>query len=249
MTARDSLKATLASDTFRNAAGVSPQWVLFGSSGLATPPASQLAGYHNCNSTLSHQLKCIANSASLHTLGAFRPTHVHQCAFQLGAVPLLGDGAETFTRTMPMPRKVNKHRIVEKCDQHRAHLPPEEYEGHELLTDAHKIVLFHYVTRSQEDFVGKKVLQGKGGKFQQRFLAIAEEILGDEKETALHDDAVAARVFAALEHEFGFDGDAAICGEGAGLAQGLAAAEAAGWSATGADAGGRKKGGRRKERG
>lgn len=79
--AHPGLKAELRS--FRGNAGLSLQWVLFGSSGhVKRPtPGGPLAHYHKCTGYLSFQMKCMANM--------YHATHhmmvgntVHDCTYK-----------------------------------------------------------------------------------------------------------------------------------------------------------------------
>ena len=74
---------------FRGNAGLSLQWVLFGSSGheKRPTPGGPLAHYHKCTGKLSFQMKCMANMyhASHHVLVG---NTVHDCTYKCALLSL-----------------------------------------------------------------------------------------------------------------------------------------------------------------
>jgi len=104
-----------------------------------------------------------------------------------------------------------------------AHIPPEDHEPFANLTDEYQVVLNHYVTRSQDKFIERKIKLGGTGKFAKAFDEILQTLDNmDDMEEA----------YRRFEADFGFDGDHAICRQGAAVAAEMRAAQASGaWSA------------------
>lgn len=84
------------------------------------------------------------------------------------------------------------------------------------LTDQHSLVLFHYVTRSRSSFVERKI-KLRGGIYATEFAALAAN------STVPGASVNMTAIFDNFEAAHGFDGDHAICKQGARLAEALKA--------------------------
>ena len=71
----------------RGAAGLSLQWVLFGSSGHRDRPAGgPLRHFNKCSNQLSYQMKCMASSHHLHEHPFIAPLVLHSCCYKCVSV-------------------------------------------------------------------------------------------------------------------------------------------------------------------
>ena len=215
---RGALKAVLRR-SFRYTSSVSMQWVLFGASGHKAPPAEgQLRGFHRCTGCLAKQMKCLGSAFWFHPRLTFRPTHVHQCNFRFGAVSVLGNGEPlNMWRVNMVPGSTDNSTLGAS---HAAHLSEGEQKHFTSITNDYQIVLFHYVTRAQDEFVQHKILR-RSGVYATEFAKVAEDMAAGTSLDAQ---------YAAFEHEHGFDGQHDVCGQGAPLADAMTSARAAGWN-------------------
>lgn len=102
-----------------------------------------------------------------------------------------------------------------------AHIPPEDHEPFATLTDEYQVVLFHYVTRSQDKFIERKIKLSGTGKYAEAFNELRANT------TDMSED----NLYARFEEFFGLDQDAGVCKQGARVATAMKAAMAAGeWS-------------------
>lgn len=221
MTERDALKKVLRR-SFRYTAAVSLQWVLFGSGGhRERPQEGQVGGFQRCTGLLSKQMKCLGNSYWFHYKATFRPMHVHQCSFRFGAVAVLGNGE---------PLNMWRVKMMPGSDtgpfgsSNPGHMSPSEHKPWTQPSDEYQLVLFHYVTRAQDDFIRRKIHM-RGGIYATQFAAMAAEYEKEQPSQAQINEQ-----YANFEHEHGFDGKFPICGQGAAISQALLAAEAEGWN-------------------
>eukprot|EP00892_Ulva_mutabilis_P003507 jgi/Ulvmu1/1528/UM011_0258.1 len=217
---RGALKEMLRAG-FRYTSAVSMQWVLFGSGGHKDPPKEgQLAGFQRCTGVLSKQMKCLGNAFWLYKNMTFRPTHVHQCTLRYGAAAVLGN-----TDPLGMWR-VNLQGFGIKGGErfaasYPAHLSPHEHARATNLTDDYQLLLFHYVTRAQNNFIERKI-NLRSGVYATTFREIQGNATADTDTDEL---------YKRFEHEYGFDGEHAICQQGSRLTAEMDAARAAGrWS-------------------
>ena len=194
------------------------QWVLFGAAGNKDRPAAgQLAGFNRCTGVLSKQMKCLGSAFWLHETRTFRPTHVHQCTFRDRSVALLGDG-----QPLPMRRYgIHPGGSSPFGWSYDGHLEPADFKRAGNVTDALQIVLFHYVTRSQNAFIERKI-KLRSGVYATMFAETAHGGRPSQDELDAQ--------YAAFEHKHGFDGQAPVCEQGGAMAAAMAAARAAGWS-------------------
>ena len=222
VTERNALKSLLRK-SFRYTAAVSMQWVLFGAGGHKAPPAEgQLKGFNKCTGVLSKQMKCLGNSYWFHNKATFRPMHVHQCNFRFGAVSVLGNSE---------PLNMWRVKMIPSSDDrgpfgasNAGHLSEAEHKFFTQITNDYQIVLFHYVTRSQEDFVQRKINR-RSGVYATQFAALQKADGGELDGLQL--DAQ----YAAFEHQHGFDGDHSVCQQGGAIADAMADARSKrGWS-------------------
>ena len=103
-----------------------------------------------------------------------------------------------------------------------AHLKGDFNMSHTELTPAYRIVVNHYVTRAQDEFIERKIKLGGTGKFAQAFEQVMSGLDGD---TDVHE------AYRKFESDFGFDGDFPSCKQGAAVAAVMRAAMAANsWS-------------------
>ena len=222
VTDRGALKAALRK-SFRYTAAVSMQWVLFGSGGHKSRPAEgQLAGFNRCTGILSKQMKCLGSSYWFHPKATFRPMHVHQCNFRPGAVSVLGNSE---------PLNMWRVKMVPNAEDgpygasNAGHLSEAEHKLFTTITNSYQVVLFHYVTRSRDDFVKTKINR-RSGVYATQFAAMQSDS-GQEHPS----EEQLAQQYAAFEHEHGFDGQHAICEQGAHLATAMARARTdRGWN-------------------
>jgi hypothetical protein len=82
---------------------------------------------------------------------------------------------------------------------YRGHLDKDSYNS--SISSGHRLVLFHYVTRSLEDYTSRKVRLPSG--------IYTHSYVSQSK--AHHEDLKDARVMSAFEHKNGFDGNSAVC--------------------------------------
>lgn len=204
---RNALK-NLLRRSFRYTAAVSMQWVLFGSAGHKQRPAEgQLAGFNRCTGVLSKQMKCLGNSYWFHENRTFRPTHVHQCNFRSGAVAVLGNSEPLNMWRVDM--EPNSGTEGPFGSSYAGHLSDAEHRFFSDITSDYQIALFHYVTRSQDDFVQRKI-NLRSGKYATQFA----EVAGGNPTTP---EALDAQ-YATFEREHGFDGNFPICEQGGAIA-------------------------------
>lgn len=201
------LKAVLRD--FKGNAGLSMQWIIFGSSGhVQRPrPGGPLAHYHQCTGGLSFQMKCMANM--------FYATHhmmvgntVHDCTYRLDddgfeAHPVtLADGTPlAMGENTPMTNPANDTALG-RSRTYRGHLDDAVYAQHRAITPQHRLALFHYVTRSLEDYTKRKV-KLPSGIYTYNYV---------KKSKQSHTDVADASTFRDFEHDNGFDGEHDVCG-------------------------------------
>lgn len=103
-----------------------------------------------------------------------------------------------------------------------AHLPPEDHVAYANLTDEYQIVLNHYVTRSQDKFIERKIKLSGTGKYAETYNALRANTTG------LSEDELYKR----FEELFGLNGGHAVCSQAAQVAQAMRTAQASGeWKA------------------
>jgi len=181
---------------------VSVQWILFGSAGLNEKPAAgQLASFDRCRPLLTKQMKCVGNTYWLHPTETFKPHDVHACFLQCvsvqnayfflhnscarnyfadcktkavywtcrpGAPAVLGNG-------LPLQLYRFEHRHSRRFSpriSYDGHLKSNA-EFHSLLRGEQALVIFHYVTRSADEFIRRKVFSGTKGFVATGFQASA----------------------------------------------------------------------------
>jgi hypothetical protein len=112
----------------------------------------------------------------------------------------------TLTDGTPLTFWGNTHMTNPKNDTnlgesrtYRGHLDKDTYDS--SINDGYKIVLFHYVTRSLEDYTSRKIRLPSG--------IYTHNYVSEGKHH--HEDLKDARVMSAFEHKNGFDGHAPIC--------------------------------------
>lgn len=102
-----------------------------------------------------------------------------------------------------------------------AHLSPKEHRRSTNITNDYQILLFHYVTRAQNNFIERKINRQSGV-----YATTYREIQGNATADADTDE-----LYARFEHEYGFDGDHTICRQGSRLSAAMDAARSSGaWS-------------------
>lgn len=82
---------------------------------------------------------------------------------------------------------------------YRGHLDKDTYNS--AISPDHKLVLFHYVTRSLEDYTSRKVHLASG--------IYTHSYVKQSKQH--HQDVKDKRVMYAFEHKNGFDGTSPVC--------------------------------------
>ena len=203
------LKSVLYS-SFRLASGVALQWILFGSGGHEhRPAAGQLANFSTCTGHLSAQVKSLANTHWLHT-PAFDVKQVHNANYKPGSVALFGNG-DAVHMTLRQPKKGEGwDGSTEPHQMHASILHAEQFKRNSELTELHQLVIFHYVTRSQDDFVQRKLALPGGGRFKTHFPELVDA-------AAPHASSL-RELFRQFEHRFRLDGNDTVCSQGAELA-------------------------------
>lgn len=98
-----------------------------------------------------------------------------------------------------------------------AHLSPREHTRSTNITDEYQLLLFHYVTRAQHNFVERKI-NLRSGVYATTYAEIAGNATADTDTNEL---------YRRFEHEYGFDGKHAICQQGGRLASAMVSARAA----------------------
>lgn len=124
-----------------------------------------------------------------------------------GAAVAYGDGTPVDMFQVKLPNGSSK------AVSYRAHVHEDLEVQKSHLTAEHSLVLFHYVTRSRNDFMQRKI-NLRSGVYASEFAALAKAA-GPFSEQATFD---------AFEARHGFDGDHAICHQGAALAAAVKAA-------------------------
>lgn len=99
-----------------------------------------------------------------------------------------------------------------------AHLSEHEHTRYTDITNDYQILLFHYVTRAQHNFVERKI-NLRSGVYATTYAEIAGNATADTDTDEL---------YKRFEHEYGFDGEHEICKQGAGLHSAMEAARASG---------------------
>jgi hypothetical protein len=196
------------------------QWVLFGSAGhKSRPTEGQLKGFDRCTGVLAKQMKCLGSSFWFHPHATFRPMHVHQCSFRFGAVAVLGNSEPLNMWRVNM---IPSSPAGPLGTSYAGHLNEADHNMFTSITNDYQIVLFHYVTRSQDDFVRRKI-NLRSGIYATQFAAMANK---NESSPADTD-----KQYAAFEQEHGFTGEHAICKQGAIIADAMRNARAVkGWN-------------------
>lgn len=141
---------------------------------------------------------------------------------RVGGVGVFGDGE-------PLPMR---HAYVHLANQTKAfpagvtypaHLRGLNTDSHTAITPAYRLVVNHYVTRAQDEFIERKIKLGGTGKFAKAFDEILQTL--DSKEDM-------EEAYRRFEADFGFDGEHEICRQGAAVAAEMRASQAAGtWMA------------------
>ena len=110
-----------------------------------------------------------------------------------------------------------------------AHMPEFGSEDmHDEITDDHQIVLYHYVTRSQQEFVERKLTHTNLGAYSADFA----EAVGDNSTVPVSEHPDLDRLYADFERKHGFDGTHAICSQATHVAAAMnAARDDWGWDA------------------
>lgn len=98
------------------------------------------------------------------------------------------------------------------------HMYPNLHARYTEITEDYRIVINHYVTRSQNRFIERKI-RIKAGVYATTYAEILKKRGGRGSQDEL---------FAAFEKEYGFDGEYPICGQGAASAAAMRAAIKAG---------------------
>jgi hypothetical protein len=102
------------------------------------------------------------------------------------------------------------------------HLSENEHKFFTDITDDYQLVLFHYVTRSQNSFIERKITR-RSGVYATTYKEIADRA---------EDGASQDTLYALFEHEYGFDGAHVICEQGAPIAAAMQEARRTrGWTA------------------
>lgn len=142
----------------------------------------------------------------------------------MGGVGVFGDGEPlpmSPVQSLPNNSTVN----IKGAVSYPAHLISHYQDWHMEVTPAYKIIVNHYVTRAQNEFIERKIRLGGTGKFAQAF----EEILN-----GLGDKDDVDEAYRRFEADFGFDGDHDICKQGAASELAMRRAIAAGqWGPVG----------------
>lgn len=140
---------------------------------------------------------------------------------RIGGVGVFGDGEPLpMIRTSHLPD--NSTERAHTAITYPAHLKGENLESHPEITPAYRLVLNHYVTRAQDEFIERKIRLGGTGKFAEAFAHIM---------SGLDDQTDMDAAYSRFEAEYGFDGDHEVCRQGATVAAAMRSAVAAGrWS-------------------
>lgn len=141
---------------------------------------------------------------------------------RVGGVGVFGDGEPLPMRHSYMQPR-NQTKMISSGVTYPAHLRGLNIESHTSINPAYRLVVNHYVTRAQDEFIERKIKLGGTGKFAKAFDEILQALDNmDDMEEA----------YRRFEADFGFDGDHAICRQGAAVAAEMRAAQASGaWSA------------------
>ena len=112
----------------------------------------------------------------------------------------------TLTNGSPLKFWGNTHMTNPKNDTalgdsrtYKGHLDKDAYDPR--ITDDYKIVLFHYVTRSLEDYTSRKI-RLPSGIYTHNYVSEGRQH---------HQDLKDSHVMTAFEHKNGFDGRAPVC--------------------------------------
>jgi hypothetical protein len=113
------------------------------------------------------------------------------------------------------------------------HLSDNELEKFKTVTDDAQIVLFHFVTRSQNDFMTRKINLRSGvyaTEFKNMTIGDGSASGEDGEARELPSGRKLDGLYARFERDHGFDGDYPVCRQGAALTDAVNAAVARGWS-------------------
>lgn len=99
-----------------------------------------------------------------------------------------------------------------------AHLGPKEHARATNITDDYQILLFHFVTRAQNNFVDRKI-KLQSGVYATTYAEIAANATADTDTDEL---------YKRFENSYGFDGEHDICKQGGKLHSAMMAAREAG---------------------
>lgn len=135
------------------------------------------------------------------------------CGCRCGAVAAMGNSEPVDMWRVRMGKGKGPYGI-----SYAAHLPPEDHEPFAALTDEYQLVVFHYVTRSQDKFIERKIKLSGTGKYAETFAQLRANT-SDVSEDAL---------YGRFEALFGLDRERRICTQAAAVSAAMGEAVAAG---------------------
>ena len=140
---------------------------------------------------------------------------------------MLGD--TSVLTPLPVRVKVPNVKPPNPAWSYVAHLPDKgDRTPHWNITDDHQIVLYHYVTRSQQEFVERKLTHTNLGAYSADFA----DAVGDNSTVPVAEHPDLDRLYAAFERKHGFDGRHIECAQGVRIAEEMnRARDARGWDA------------------
>lgn len=98
------------------------------------------------------------------------------------------------------------------------HLSENEHKYFTKITNDYQIALFHYVTRSQNSFVERKINR-RSGVYATTYGELAEKDKDADQDT----------LYKRFEHEYGFDGEHNICIQGEKISDAMRVGVEEGW--------------------
>jgi hypothetical protein len=104
--------------------------------------------------------------------------------------------------------QVNPHKdpALGRIRSYDGHLKAPAWNAHTTLTDAHRLVIFHYVTRSVQDYITRNMPRAAGsGKFAKSAKEYKKQLSNGGA-----DDPFDPKRIAAFERKHGFDGSADV---------------------------------------